>query len=132
MRPGNGRTLADEGYRVGLAMGFRGQWISLTETTREKILSLPGFRAWRIRFVPRRSKPCKEPMTAGIRVIMLTGDHARTAKAIGRQLGLCEGDVEPGALREGRIWKISDEELDDRQARSMSMPGFPRTTSCCS
>jgi calcium-translocating P-type ATPase len=45
---------------------------------------------------------------AGIRVLMLTGDHADTARAIGRQLGLGEG----GALEGARLEGMSDAELD--------------------
>jgi calcium-translocating P-type ATPase len=45
---------------------------------------------------------------AGIRVLMLTGDHADTARAIGRQLGLGEG----GALEGTQVEGMSDAELD--------------------
>jgi magnesium-transporting ATPase (P-type) len=45
---------------------------------------------------------------AGIRVLMLTGDHAATARAIGDQLGLAPGD----ALEGHRLDSLSDPELD--------------------
>jgi calcium-translocating P-type ATPase len=45
---------------------------------------------------------------AGIRVLMLTGDHVDTARAIGRQLGLDRGDAVAGAA----IERMSDDELD--------------------
>jgi len=51
-------------------------------------------------------KKCK---TAGIRIVMITGDHAQTAKAIARQLGIgVDGDR---ALTGEELSRMSDEEL---------------------
>ncbi len=47
---------------------------------------------------------CKK---AGIRTVMITGDHAQTAKAIARQLGIDEGKVLTGE----ELSRMSDEEL---------------------
>ncbi len=48
---------------------------------------------------------------AGIRVLMITGDHPLTAKAIATQLGICKrGDVVTGA----ELDALSDQELSDR------------------
>ncbi|RQW78925.1 MAG: HAD family hydrolase [Methanothrix sp.] len=47
---------------------------------------------------------------AGIRPIMITGDHPLTAKAIGAELGIGQGDAVTGAQLEG----MSDEELQSR------------------
>ncbi len=52
-------------------------------------------------------KKCKE---AGIRVKMITGDHAITARAIGEQLGICEGKE---AITGKDMEDTSDEELLD-------------------
>ncbi|MFC1643237.1 HAD-IC family P-type ATPase [Myxococcota bacterium] len=46
--------------------------------------------------------------TAGIRVKMITGDHAATASAIGRQLGLGQDGV---VVTGGELAKMSDEEI---------------------
>ena len=51
-------------------------------------------------------KKCK---AAGIRVVMITGDHLQTAKAIARQLGIGEG--EDGALTGEDIQRMGDVEL---------------------
>lgn len=49
---------------------------------------------------------CKK---AGIRVIMITGDHAKTAKAIARQLGI--GESEDKVLTGEELSRMSDAEL---------------------
>lgn len=54
-------------------------------------------------------KGCKK---AGIRVVMITGDHAITAKAIGEMLGISDGKSKVLTGRE--IEKMSDEELFHR------------------
>ena len=47
---------------------------------------------------------------AGIRVIMLTGDHPATARAVGREIGLLDGG---GVLTGFDLEHLSDEELAD-------------------
>jgi Ca2+-transporting ATPase len=49
---------------------------------------------------------------AGINTVMITGDHAVTAKAIARRIGI--GGDEPGVLEGREIEAISDEELFKR------------------
>ncbi|MEA2053127.1 MAG: HAD-IC family P-type ATPase [Euryarchaeota archaeon] len=51
-------------------------------------------------------KKCKR---AGIRVVMITGDHAQTAKAIARELGIGEG--ENRVLTGAEMSRMSDDEL---------------------
>ncbi|MEM1550356.1 MAG: cation-translocating P-type ATPase [Candidatus Bathyarchaeia archaeon] len=54
-------------------------------------------------------KVCKK---AGIRVVMITGDHKLTAVAVARDLGLLEGDnVEGKVLTGEELERISEEEL---------------------
>lgn len=60
--------------------------------------------------------------SSGIRVVMITGDHALTAKEIARQLGLAE---EPNVLTGGEL-----EKMDDAALKRAALPTqvFARTT----
>jgi P-type Ca2+ transporter type 2C len=54
----------------------------------------------------------KQCDSAGIRVMMITGDHPTTAKAIARQIGLLhDGDI---VLTGGELEKLSDTELEQQ------------------
>lgn len=57
--------------------------------------------------VPEVVKMCKE---AGIRVIMLTGDHPETAKAVAAKVNI---DGDPGVLTGPEISKMDDEHLNE-------------------
>lgn len=57
-------------------------------------------------------KKCK---TAGIRVVMITGDHAITARAIAREIGIING--EDGALTGEDLARMSDEQLYEAVGR---------------
>ncbi|NGZ76365.1 cation-translocating P-type ATPase [Saccharibacillus alkalitolerans] len=57
----------------------------------------------------------EEARSAGIRPVMITGDHKTTAQAIGREIGLMEEGDE--ALTGRELDGLSDEELDNRLER---------------
>lgn len=59
---------------------------------------------------PEAKTAIAEARTAGIRVKMITGDHAKTAAAIGAELGLSTGHLI--ALTGNDLDQLSDEELD--------------------
>jgi magnesium-transporting ATPase (P-type) len=50
---------------------------------------------------------------AGVRVIMITGDHAATARAIARDLGIVQAD-DPQVIDGSELEALSDEQLRDR------------------
>jgi magnesium-transporting ATPase (P-type) len=103
--------LAEEGYRVlGMAFGHA-EGEALPDDDVGSDLVFAGFQGMEDPLRPEAKEAVRATRDAGIRVIMLTGDHADTASAIGRQLGLAgPGD----AAREGRtLDELSDHELDE-------------------
>ena len=111
---------ATEGMRV-LAMAYRkapDDLQSLAPADVEGELVLAGLQG--MIDPPREEaveavKGCRQ---AGIRVVMITGDHPTTALAIGRKVGIArEGD---GVLTGRDLMQMSDEELS-RQIREVSV-----------
>jgi len=63
---------------------------------------------------PEAKVAIAEARTAGIIVKMITGDHAVTARAIGRELGLGNGDGEVIAVTGNDLDQMTDDELARR------------------
>jgi Ca2+-transporting ATPase len=101
-------TLAQDGLRVlGVARGESTADV-LPETPREFALRFLGFisLADPVRAaVPAAIAECKN---AGIRVVMITGDHPGTARAIAAQIGL---DIGAGIHTGAQLAAYSDDEL---------------------
>ncbi len=104
-------TLAKQGLRV-LAMAYKEMPDDTNEITHHDIesgLILTGLQGM---IDPPREEVrqaidgCRK---AGIRTVMVTGDHAITAEAIGRQLGIVQ--EEANALTGKELGVISDDEL---------------------
>ncbi len=103
-------ALADEGFRVlGMAYG---------DTDAESFdgddpgsdLVFAGLQGLEDPVRPEAVDAVAKAKKAGIRVLMLTGDHARTARAIATQLGFGED----ARVEEGRnLETLSDEEIDE-------------------
>ena len=108
------RELSEQGLRV-LGLAFRRLPADSTAT----IQSDPQAQVGELVFAgligiidPLRSEAkdaVTEALAAGIDVRMITGDHAITASAIAKQLGLG-----PGAITGPEFQQLSDEELTDR------------------
>jgi len=71
---------------------------------------------------PEATEAVAECRSAGIRVVMITGDHAATAREIARQLGISE---RPGVLTGNELQAMGDAELEGA-IRETSV--FARTT----
>ena len=104
-------NFAREGLRV-LAMAYKEAARDTVELTHDHLktgLVLAGLQGM---IDPPRPEVigaidgCKK---AGIRVLMITGDHAVTARAIARKLGI--GDKEPEVVTGRELETMSDEEL---------------------
>jgi len=96
-----------QGLRVlGIARGrFDGEdWPESQRDHDFEFLGLVGLADPLRESVPQAVRECR---SAGIKVLMITGDYPATARAIARQAGLAEGDIVSGADLEA----MSDEEL---------------------
>jgi magnesium-transporting ATPase (P-type) len=103
-------AMAAEGMRV-LAMAFRRTG---SEHLDQRLLAdglvFAGLQGMEDPVRPEAVEAIRATHQAGIRVLMLTGDHVGTALAIGRQLGLDPEGV--GALEGHALTALTDDELD--------------------
>lgn len=115
-------TLADKSMRV-LAVGYKKSKQLSEEDIKETIfVGLIG-----IRDPPRKEvrESIQKARKAGIRVIMVTGDHKKTALAISKEIGLTHS-IEPSqALSQKELEKLSNKEFQ-KAIRTISV--FARLT----
>lgn len=99
--------MAEKGLRV-LALAYRSLPAACIETQRETALIFAGLAG--LIDPPREAVPAaiKTCHAAGIRVIMITGDHPQTACALAREIGLA---VDPVAVTGERLRQMSDTDL---------------------
>ncbi len=106
----NIHRLASEGFRV---IGFAYKKVEKIESTPENVENNLIFVGLAAMIDPPREevkdsiKVCKQ---AGIKVIMITGDHELTAMAVARELEIIENDSE-NVLTGSELEKLDDEEL---------------------
>lgn len=104
-------TMADSALRV-LGVGYKvvdSLPNELTSETVEKDLTFLGLVGMIDPARPEVKEAIKLATGAGIRTIMITGDHISTAKAIARELNILrDGDL---AIMSSDLKKMSDEEL---------------------
>src|SRR5690606_19461931 len=102
--------LAGGGLRV-LAMAVRRPHGGVLDArTLDGGFTLVGLQGMRDPIRPEAKEAVEAAHAAGIRVIMLTGDHVATAYAVGRELGLDEANA--GAVEGSALNEVSDPELD--------------------
>lgn len=66
---------------------------------------------------PEVKTAIQEAKEAGIRPLMITGDHKTTARAIAERLGIIEPGDENGAITGQELNELSDQELKDQVAQ---------------
>jgi len=112
------RRFAEQGMRV-LAFAYRQAPADMEELKAEAVpgpFTLAGLQGMIDPPRPEAVEAVRNCRQAGVRVVMITGDHASTALAIGRILGIVqEGD---GALTGRELENMSDDELYERVART--------------
>ncbi len=108
------REFASRGMRV-LAFAWKPAPADMDELSHHEAetgLTLAGLQGMMDPPRPEVIEAIKGCRKAGMRVVMITGDHADTAAAIGRELGIVEGD---GAVLTGReLAAMSDDELYEK------------------
>lgn len=103
------RSFGERGLRV-LAFGYRVGTSSSTLSELDGDLVLTGLAALRDPPRPEVAAAMSACHEAGIRVIMITGDHPTTASAIAREIGLVRGAA-PTVLTGAQVGAMSDVEL---------------------
>ena len=101
--------MADRGLRV-LALAYRvlPAGYVLSDAEQDLVLTaLVGFEDPPRPEVPMAVQRCRE---AGIKIVMVTGDHPRTALAVAREIGLVQGPT-PCLMTGGELARLSDTEL---------------------
>jgi calcium-translocating P-type ATPase len=102
-------SMADRGLRV-LAFSYRmlsGDY-TLADVEHDLVITaLVGFEDPPRAEVPAAVRRCRE---AGIKIIMVTGDHPHTALAVAREIGLVQGPM-PRLLTGDELSHLSDTEL---------------------
>jgi calcium-translocating P-type ATPase len=104
-----GEALAHEGLRV-LAFAYRrlADGVGRARWKEDLVLSgLVGLEDPIRPEVPAAIQRCRE---AGLRVILVTGDHPRTAEAVARRVGLVRGE-RPVVLTSAQLRHLSDAQL---------------------
>lgn len=107
-------NFAKEGMRV-LAMAYKEAPHDMNEITHHDVeggLIFAGIQGMIDPPRPEAIEAIKNCKTAGIKVVMITGDHATTALAIAKTIGIT--GVEGKALTGKEIERMSDEELFDK------------------
>ncbi len=116
------RDLAEEGLRV-LAVALKREAEAGTHPYSELVfVGLIGLDDPPRAGVPEAIRACRE---AGMRVVMITGDHAVTARKIAAAIGLASGDA---TVIEGRELKPAAEMTEAERRRALDATIFARVS----
>jgi len=111
-------TFSNQGYKViALASAKIDREINeLNKLTKNDVFEFEGLIAIADTVRPEVVSAIESAATAGVKVKMVTGDHAQTAFAIGRELGLCTDFSE--VLDCSKLGELPDSDLEDRVKNS--------------
>ncbi|MFZ5365230.1 MAG: cation-translocating P-type ATPase [Patescibacteria group bacterium] len=99
---------SQKGYRV-LAAAYQDQDNKIKQIIRDKKYVFLGFYIIRDQLRPGVKQIVKDIKRAGIKMVMITGDHELTAKAVAKEIGL---NTSAGAVMNGEtLARMSDEAL---------------------
>lgn len=110
--------LTSKGFRV-IAVAYSELPLRKKHITDKDIskLTFVGIVALADRIRPEVHETVRLAETAGIRVIMMTGDHARTAHTIAREAGIGNTDIDR-VCEGGEVDAMSDKELLEKLSRT--------------
>ncbi|MBZ0091946.1 MAG: cation-transporting P-type ATPase [Sulfuricellaceae bacterium] len=103
------RQMAEQGLRV-LAFAYRTVAKDLRKNEWEQEMVLLGLAGLEDPPRPDVAEAVSRCREAGIRVIMITGDHPRTAAAIAREIGLVQGEA-PSIVNGEQLRRLSNIQL---------------------
>lgn len=111
------KSLADQALRVlaGAFRSFDQMPAEITPESLEQELCFVGLTGMIDPIRPEVKPAITECKAAGIRTVMITGDHKDTAVAIAKQLGIIKDASE--ALTGAQLNELSDQELDETIAK---------------
>ncbi len=103
-----------DGLRVLALAGTEKSNIETIDIDNLKDLNFIGFAGIEDAIRPEAAIAVKKCHQAGIRVVMITGDHSRTAQAVAKSVGIGKGKKLPAAINGMEIDELNDEELFEK------------------
>ncbi|ROL60832.1 HAD family hydrolase [Bacteroidetes/Chlorobi group bacterium ChocPot_Mid] len=100
-----------DGLRVLALAGVERSSIEAITIDNLKDLNFIGFAGIEDAIRPEAAIAVKKCHHAGIRVVMITGDHSRTAQAVAKAVGIGKSKKLPAAINGVEIDELTDEEL---------------------
>jgi len=103
-----------DGLRVLALAGIEKANIEQVTLDNLQDLNFIGFAGIEDAIRPEAAVAVKKCHHAGIRVVMITGDHSRTAQAVAKSVGIGKGKKLPAAINGMEIDELTDDELYEK------------------
>ena len=103
-----------DGLRVLALAGTEKENIDTISLDHLNELNFIGFAGIEDAIRPEAAIAVKKCHQAGIRVVMITGDHSRTAQAVAKSVGIGKGKKKPAAINGLEIDELTDDQLYER------------------